>query len=359
MEEIVAVANDTVQSKKAPKVTRLPESFEAFYGPFIEEVFGIQTLVRKEVYKSFFEQFGAFIVHLIAKRNKVTRNSPEIVQELFTQLQEAHVIEKFFDQARDSVPETITTVQAFKLCGVKWDAFRFALWTHRVGVPVHEMEGQVTRFRQTGGRPDVTRKKTAWMPSPISGSVQSLKAVYRTEDIIKLSEMGYFKKVGVKETPYPKPTRKYFQHYLASSVNNRFKNFCRGEERHHQERVWDTFAELRPAVDDPTPWENRLPDLGACNQEARAELSLLIRDIEASPAGAVKDDLFNLLGDGYDLDIAIDKLTLTSDEKRATKLRVSHWIKQIQARKEHNRTTRKTVAVVEQEEELVIVHAMA
>jgi hypothetical protein len=331
-EMVVVAANDTVQENKKTVTPRvLPVQFDAFYGPFITEVFSIQTLVRQEVYTTFFEQFGAFIIHLIAKRNKVTRNSREIVQELFTQLQEAHLIEKFFDQARDSVPETMTAAQAFRVCGVKWDAFRYALWTFRVGSPVGEEPRD--RFRKSGGRPEVTRKKTQWMPTPVSGGVQSLKAVYRTEDILRLSEMGYFKKVGVKEMPYPKPTRKHFQHYLSVAVNNRFKNFCRGEERHHKERVWDTFSELRPAVDDPTPWENRLPDLGACNQEASAELSLLISKIEKSPAKALKNELFELLGDGYDLEVAIDKLTLSSEDKRTTKLRVSHWIKQIQERK--------------------------
>lgn len=347
MTEVVQAANDIDQEKKVSKsVTPLPAHFEAFYEPFIEEVFKIKTLVREEVYKALFEQFGAFIVHLISKRNKVTRNSREIVQEMFAQLLSAHVIEKFFDHARDAVPETITAVQAYNLCGVSWAAFRYALWTYRVGAPLGDEPRD--RFRMSGGRPEVVRKKSQWMPTPVSGGVQSLKAVYRTEEIIKLSEMGYFKKIGVKVPPFVTPTRKHFQHYLSVAVNNRFKNFCRGEERHHQERVWDTFPELRSAVDDPTPWENRLRDFGASNPEHRAELGLLVRKIELSPAKAFKNELFELLGDGNDLDVAIDKLSLSSEDKRMTRLKVSHWIKLIESRRQELAYKKRETEVVVQ-----------
>jgi len=318
----------TVQVGDEKKVAPRAREFDAFYGPFIDAVFGIKTLVRAEVYNAFVDQFGNFVVHLVSKRNKVTRNSREIVQELFTQLQEAGLIEKFFEQARDSTPDTITGEQAHRVLGVSWDQFRVALWHHHKGYPVKKVAGGrgIGERNERGHLKESTseRRKAGWMPTPIDGSPQSKKAIYKTADIIQLSTLNYFKKVGEMDHAgiIPKPTRKHFQHYLSKCVNNRFANFCRSEDRHHKERIWDTFSELRPATDDPTPWESRLPDNVSASQEDHAELALLIRRIERTPAAPLKTELFLLLEDGYNMEEAIDKLDISSDAKRTTKREV-------------------------------------
>jgi hypothetical protein len=316
--QIVAGKSVEIAGPAAPKV---PDTFDDFYASFIEAVFGITTLNRAEVYSAFFEQFGPFVVHLVSKRNKVTRNSREIVQELFKQLMEARLIEKFFDQARDSMPETITAEQAHRVLGVGWDQFRVAIWHFAKGYPE---KASGARGMVKAAPADIKRRKTAWMPLPIEGSYQSKKAIYKTSEIMQLDAMEYFKKVGHKDHAdiIPKPTRKHFQHYLSKCVHNRFANFCRTEDRHHKERLHDTFAELRPAVDDPTPWETRLPDVSSASAEVHAELGLLIRRIDRTPAAPLKNELFELLEDGYSMEEAIDKLDLATEAKRATKREV-------------------------------------
>ena len=151
------------------QTTAAHKDFEALYAPSIEAVFGVKTLVRSAVYSAFVSEYGAFVVHLISKRNKVTRNSSEIVQELFTQLQEAHLIEKFFEQARLSMPETVCAEQAYRMLGVTWDQFRVAIWAHTKGYPTKKAPGRGAGPRNERGHVQESkaeRKKASWMPTP-------------------------------------------------------------------------------------------------------------------------------------------------------------------------------------------------
>ncbi len=300
-----------------------PAELHSSYAPFVQAIFGVDTLSRTEVYKAFVDQYFPFVVHLIAKHNKVSRNAREIVQEILIQLQEANAIEKFFAHASLSMPETITGEQAAKALGLSWDRFRVAQ-------------------RRSSGR-DAWRKSTAKLPRPISGTDNSKKSVYRTSEIMALStDMVYFRASLVGQSDIsgivPLPTKKHFQHYIARSVKNRFANFCRTEDRHNKERLHDAFPEFRPAVDDPSSWESRLPDMDPCSQEGRAEIGLLVRQLDRSPAGAHKQELFCLMEDGYDLERAIDKLEqLTAEDRRVTKRLCAPWIEMIQEAKAQRR----------------------
>lgn len=296
-----------------------PVEFDPFYLSFIEAIFGESTLKRARVYECLAEQYGAFIVSAVAKHNKVGRNSREIVQELHAQFNKSNLVEKFFQQARLSMADTITGEQAARVLGVSWDRFRVA---HR------RANGRCKYRKATDG--------LSRLPRPIEGSDQSKKALYRTAEIIAFSaDPTYFRKETMGESDIssvvPKPTRKHFQHYLNRCIHHRFANYCRTEDRHNKERLHDAFPEFRPPVDDPSPWESRLVATGGASYEQRAELALFIRKIEESPAAPFKDDLFNLLVEGgCDIEQAIDRLEMSAEDKRQTKRICGPWISMVQ-----------------------------
>jgi DNA-directed RNA polymerase specialized sigma24 family protein len=283
------------------------ETFDPIYADYIQAIFDIRSLDKREVYDQFIRLYGALVVHLISRYNKVTANSRtrDIVQEIFLQLKQARAIERFLEQSNVVVPETITGEQAHKALGITWERFRDAIKTFVATVP-----------------------REPWMVLPLKGKADSKHTTYNLAAVIRLGEMEYFEDAVMLDhnTIVPK-SRRHFQNYLSKTVHNRFKNFCRGEERHNKERVWDTFQELRPLVEDSLSWESRLPDKTPCNQEARAELSLLLREISKSPAAARAEEIFEFINEGYDIEEAVRKLELSPDDLRLTQRLLRPWVR--------------------------------
>jgi len=316
------------------KVSNVGSEFDSSYAPHIEMIFEVSSLNKRVVYDQFVKLYGGFVVHLVTRHNKVTSNARtrEIIQEIFLQLKQANVIEKFFELVHTSEKMThITGEQAAQALGISWEMF-----TYTIGL-----------FESANPR-------QVWMPVPTKGNSGSKEALYLTSEVIRLMEAEFFQNEEVDTSVLiPNPSKRYFQNYLSTTVHNRFKNFCRYEERHNKERVWDTFSEFRSISDDPTSWENRLPDKTQCNQEAHAEIALLVRKIQSTPVADRTDEIMTLLGDGYDIDEAIQKLEgVNPIQRRKTQRLLAPWIQVVmEKRAARNERKSRKVALAPQKEE--------
>lgn len=279
------------------------EDFDPSHLAAIKAIFEVHTLSRSRVYASFVSLYGPYIVSLVSKFNRVSKNTRDLIQDVYLHFTKSDIIRKFFLQVQDSIPETLTGMQSAKLLGMSWGLFELAQ----------------SRLRGTS------------FPKPLRGVGSDPNAVYVTLGVLEYSmDRKHFRedRLGLIDVSVlvVEPTRAHFLKYIAQSVHHHFANFCRSEFRHHRERVHDTFPEFRPTVDNPTPWEARLAAPTRCNQEDFAEMSNLFSKLEKSPASSHIQSLYNDLLDGYDIEQAIDHLSLSTDAKRLTKRMIREYI---------------------------------
>jgi len=95
-------------------------------------------------------------------------------------------------------PDRLTATEAVVLLGVTFDQFRYAVYSYVKGSPVVKSNvGRGRGPRNEQGHPKESssnRRKFEWMPTPIEGSYQSKKAIYKTSDILRLKAIGHFRK---------------------------------------------------------------------------------------------------------------------------------------------------------------------
>lgn len=293
--------------------SNVSSAFDPMYADFIREIFGVDSLIRQRVYAAFYKQYRALVIHECGKRNKYTKNFEDLEAKLWLDFmgtaETTGLIDKFFAQAADVAPETMTATEAAAFLGIKLQAFTLPVWGYHVG-----FQGNIQ------GLPVATsnryRKAAPWMPTPISGGYLSATAVYKFEDILRLSvEHVFVSSVGI-QVIRPKATKKHFVNYLKRCIANRFANFCRYEDRRHKERIWDTFADQRSQLEEAPAWEERQETNST--QEEEAELSLLVRQLQSTAAASfLKPILLAVVDDGLTVHDAIHKCDgLTDAEKR-------------------------------------------
>jgi hypothetical protein len=344
----------------------LAGSFDPVYRSFIKDVFGIDSIEKKKVYAEFYRQYEDVVLKALQKHNKFTRNFEDLVGRVWLDFtgnaSGIGLLEKFFAQASDSQPDlgaTITGAEIAEKLGITWDCWRTAIWRHELGAPVWEngeklrdAKGKVIRKKSVG--PDFPK------PQPGTGTHQAKTAVYlraeiaawyeedfdaereakkamrakREQEHLAASVKGPRAKKKSVEKARPetatrrwwwtvdvaKATPKHFANYLKKSILHRFVNFCRTEDRRHKERVWDTFPDQRSAFEDPAPWEDRLESKS--DQEERAEIGLLIRRLQATPAAPHVEALLIAMYDEHiTIYQAIEKLEGMSETEKRSAIR--------------------------------------
>lgn len=280
----------------------MPEGkkFDRCFLDAIKEIFGIEALDLKRINGAFYKQYSALVKHACSRCNKFAKNQEDLEAKLWVDFMgsstDVSLVEKFFEQASDAVPETLTAVESADFLGVRFDVFVTGVVQYRTGQNKHQ-----------------------WMPTPLTGEDRDPNAVYRTADIIELAtDLDYVSKgTGIKYLTPPPPSKKHFINYLRRCINNRYANFCRTESRRHQERIWDTFSDQRSALEDPAPWEDRQET--RCSQEEEAEVAILIQKLSQSPAGPhLRPILVAVYDQGYSIQEAIEKCEdMSEGEKRA------------------------------------------
>ena len=277
-------------------------------------------------YNELVRDYSPFIANEIRKRNTVTQNFSDIFQEVCTKLLEAKVIEKFNSRVASEDPPvcpptmTVPEICAF-LGGISAKAWTARGWAYRKGYP----------------RPDGTRKFGRWMPDPINDEgYSSEKAIYRGSDIAILGTKNpEYKWRGqgvfiIRTCPAPAPTPYMFLNYLGRAIRNHFANVCRTHSRKWQDRTGDMMPSKK-LLGDKVPqfrtaeggyndhWEDTIRDDNAdVRMEAQVVLSrTLDRLASRGVEEAVQKEIFDLLTEGYTLNEAIAKSSLTPAKKRA------------------------------------------
>lgn len=247
-------------------------------------------------------QFGAFVTMLVRRYNKVDRDPRDLLNQIWLRLIEADVLAKYVDALSTDMPPTMTTEQMRLFLGITDAQLRAYIWRASKGHPL------------TKGS-DVKR----YLPEPVSGTVYSQSAVWRTEDVVKLAqfadEHGCFRHQGQITVAQPKFTKKHFMGYLQRCIHHTFCNYCRTKTRKYREHLGEDLK-VGNQSDNPSSWEERLEDPNNAIEDEIDLRNALARVAEAAPE--VKDELIASLADGCRPDRAIKKLQgLDQETKRA------------------------------------------
>lgn len=298
--------------------------FSPVCAPFIIEIFGVDTLDKRKVYGLFYEQYQEFVAKLLQRHNKFTNNFEDLVARIWLDfagsMHGPGLLDKFFAQAQESapdLPELVSGAEVATTLNIPWNTWRTAWEQRNIQGPINTA---VSGPYSTLDIPE--------FPSPVEGTYQERTSMYRRADIVEWYDeyecvrhlLAVQPKAGlwVWQVPAPRATKKHFIHYLKRAVAHRFANFCRTEERRHKERVWDSFPDQVSSVDNPASWEDRQETKS--NQEEQAELGLLVRKLERTPASQHLQVLLMAMYDEH-LSIyqAIEQCELmTEAEKRTT-----------------------------------------
>jgi DNA-directed RNA polymerase specialized sigma24 family protein len=277
-------------------------------------------------YTALQKEYGTFIAYAVQRFGRVDQTPQDLLQHIWLKIISSEVLEKYVAslQSNHTVPDHVTMLEACALLGVTYQVWRSAHWSYsKIFLDVmggHAPEGKqrgVTRLRSPKGE-----RWVAWMPSPINpeeGGPASTKAKFKTKEVLKLAEMGVFSNVFVSlPTPVASPT--HFKNYLRQAVKNHFANWVRTRKRREKERPADAFGATFAGPEGVVPfaWEELVADPNAHGQmEASADISSVMGSINADELLAHKEELTDLLGDGYTLIEAVKKLDLSAETRRS------------------------------------------
>ncbi len=277
-------------------------------------------------------RYGAFIMKVVSRHNKVGRNFQELFQEVWLRLVRVDILSKFWDHAQTQLPKTLTAENACAYLGINFGMWRTAMWAyHNQG-----------------------RAGAHWMPEPVNREefgLTSRRAIYEFSDIQKIEdhvsgncasdEKPWFKSTGIASLPEKKPSKAHFENYLSVMIQNTLANCFRTNKRRHKERAFDTFDQSPTQMDDPRAIptmdlpgilsavvpEVRMrfetvavaPEVHARLEQARRKirdaLTASIQDIEGVSVDTFETQLFEKMEEGYTLVEAINKLDVSNRHK--------------------------------------------
>ncbi len=235
------------------------------------------------------------VLRVVTRFNRVATNYEDITQHVWMMLFKNRVLEKYEKSAAalgpdvPIIPPTITALEATLLLGVNWKQWRTMMW---FGQPAAE-KSHAGHFR---------RHYRVITPIPVSGTWCSKFAVFRTEDVLNLHNIHYFKKRTILEIVWPMATplktRSPFRTYLTTAIHNIFANFCRTHARRYKELT-------QAPAEDGTPWEAALTDGkdSAVSSDVRIAITEAVDGaFSGDPERPVKARLvLTLLGEGHTL----------------------------------------------------------
>jgi hypothetical protein len=281
-------------------------------------------------YDELFDRSGRYpgiIANEIRRKNVVAGNFEDHYQSVCEKICAARVLEKFAARvlscSDDDLPATMTGADACKLFGIKFPAWRSKMWSfHKVFK--EDLGGQVPVEGKTHGT--ITRASgavvswIAWMPTPISGSYSSPKAVYNTSDVLECPDRAPFKGMTFDTSAWPKRQVQphHFVSYLLRAVNNHFSNACRTIMRRHKDRPGDHFSQFKSPDGEFNPnWEDGLPDPmnSAASIEASCDLNTAI-DAAVKMTVDQKGEISGFLATGHTIIEAVKMSSLAPEQKK-------------------------------------------
>jgi len=294
--------------------------------------------------------YGATIISVINKNNKVKAEFSDLHQYIWMRLIEANVLERFETYAQLQTPKVLTALEACDLLGISWGQWVTAMWAFHKGDPIsYDAEGNIT-----------ARRRGRWMPTPINlaeyqargtKGYSSKSALFDFEEIVELTldehrfKSGRPRKAfrlmgreiqdgvvvsekrvgGCVKMPETHVTKFQFRNYLVMAVGNHYANYCRKEHRRHKERPYSPPS----AMEGSESWEATLPDKNTRNADAVVALSEFKMALSSTlathmdgvtsckPLAEHETELFQLIGDGASLFQALKRMSLPTRVKLA------------------------------------------
>ncbi len=262
-------------------------------------------------YNALHAQWAAFVLYFVRKYNKVDSDPRDLINHIWMRLIESDVLVKYVEAALAEPPATMTGKEACAFLGLNWHQWRFYFWRGTKGY-----------IDAKGVRHVLPR----YIPTPINEKgCYSKKAVFRTEDIVKMlhsiEDTGCFHKRGAVTVTKPAYAKKHFAGYLQRCIHHAFVNWCRTRTRRYQEHLGEDKS---PASSDQTVrehWSNRLADEESFSVEENAAV-LHFADQLKKVVPEHADELFGLLQQGYTLPEAVNKMDVAKATMRAIKFKL-------------------------------------
>lgn len=168
--------------------------------------------------------YGPYVYDCLRRSSKIKTDEElrEITQQVWFNLFNGKVLERFLTAATTKLPRTLTLDETLNYLGVTEGQWANA-WRYHA------------------------KKKSYWMPDPVQGKPLAEDSLYLTSDVITLDESGFLKGRRVRPRKGPKITGRGFKSYLMTSARNHWLNLCRTRRRRHQERPQEANLVLAPS----------------------------------------------------------------------------------------------------------------
>ena len=296
-------------------------------------------------------QYQGFVAAALRKHNKVGRNFEELHAYIWKRLIEKDVIRLYLQSVEEKLPRQLTADQACAFLGVSFDQWKVKMWRFHTGVPIYSKfePKRIIGRRIRGWMPtpinadeftaECQKRNEALVaagkePQPVTNGHRSRKAIFQTEDIVKLLEMmdedeAPFAKQGAIQPPQVKATKAHFQAYLSKSVFSDFANWCRTYAR--------KWSQDRPMYhregddNDDANWQDKLIAPGGARQETQAvlkqacvRLSQTLYEnmkgadtLKCKPVEQTEMQMYELLEQGVPLPETLRKLDVPERVRRA------------------------------------------
>jgi hypothetical protein len=202
--------------------------------------------------------YGSYVFDQVCHISKIKTEDElgEVYQQVWLNLVQSRVLEKFIAAARTKLPRTLTTAEVQGYLGIT--------------------------ARQWAGAVDHSRKSDSfWMPLPVKGAHLDADALYLTEDIQTLDASGFLEGRRYAPRQHPEFSGRGFKSYLTMAVKNHFKNLLRTRSRRHKERGVESNVVLTPSssgayckvyTEEEGNWEANLADGGDMDMESMLDL---------------------------------------------------------------------------------------
>jgi len=220
--------------------------------------------------------YGGYIASLVLRYNRRNENFEDIHQSVLLRLVEARIVEKFHRRAAEARPDALTTEEVCQHLGISVDSWCDAQALYHSG-----------------------DRTISWMPTPIAGDVDSLDALWATDDVEKyeFSVYEHHEKIADSERLIPHSTGAHFRTYLQQAVHNAWANWCRTFHRRHKDRPIDFH--IRPKSDHEAEMDlfDVVSDVNEAARRvvARVEVQSAIEQLQLGPA---EPDFCSLLSEG-------------------------------------------------------------
>jgi len=193
------------------------------------------------------KMYGGYIFDQVRRASiiKTDEELREVSQEVWLKLIEANVLGHFLEAARTKMPRTLTLEDVLGYLGITHGQWKNAMAYHR-------------------------KNPSFYMPKPVKGTATGLESLFVTEQIQALDESGFLKGRRGEPRRHPEVTGRGFKSYLATCVQNHFKNLLRTRSRRHKERTIEPKMALAAnesgifqkvtTIEDASSWEENLTD---------------------------------------------------------------------------------------------------